>query len=86
MATIIHNPGGLGFRITEIYALVAVHGDDDEAVVGRTIGGTLMPLVMADKARLESMRPMFPELAKAFGKKLLLIKMTNREDLEVFEP
>lgn len=83
----LHNPGGLGFRIKEIYALVAVHDDNDEGVVGvPTNSGGTMPLVMADDARLDSLRPMFPGLAQRFGRTLRLVKFTTREEIEVFEP
>lgn len=72
-------------KITEIYAFVSVD-EGGEGVVGMTlpIDGreTFMPFVCADKSRMESLKPIAKDIAKASGKTIKLIKMTNRKDIE----
>lgn len=63
-------------KITEMYAFVTQDGDDpdDEGVMGIKIGGTWMPLVGADMARVESIRPHAEEIAEATGKSFRVLK------------
>lgn len=74
-------------KITELYAFVSVdkHG---EGVIGQTVwmegDRVFMPFVCADKARVESLKPMAIEIAKKNGIHVRLIKLTNREELEDF--
>lgn len=87
MSTEIHDPGGLGFVITEVYAYLAVHDDGDEAVAGATMpDGTLMPLIAADPARLEALRPYAEAVARLAGKRIRLVRFTTRTDIETIEP
>ena len=70
-------------RITEMYAFVAEEsGPDDEGVVGMSAGQWFLPLVGADMARVNSLKPHALDIAKKTGKKVKLIHFTNREELE----
>ncbi len=75
-------------KITEIYAFVSVD-EGGEGVIGMTmpIDGreTFMPFVCADKTRMESLKPFAKEIGKKSGKKIRLIKFTNRKDIEIYE-
>lgn len=77
-------------KITEIYAFINDGGQQGESVVGVTmnINGreTFMPFVCADKAWMESLRPIADTIAKESGRTIKLIKFTNRKDLEIINP
>ncbi|MBA7591648.1 hypothetical protein ES708_33808 [subsurface metagenome] len=69
-------------RIEEMYAFVAEDsGPDDEGVVGMNAGSGWMPLVGADMARVESLKPIARNIAAQTGKKIKLLHFTHREDL-----
>ncbi len=74
-------------KITELYAFVSVD-EGGEGVVAMTMnmGGqeTFMPFVCADKDRMDSLRPHAIDIARATGKKIKLINLTQREELEEF--
>jgi len=71
--------------IDQMYAFVC----DDfaagmEGVVGANIMGTMMPLVGADMTRIEQLKPIAAQIAKATGKKIKLVTFTVRSELETF--
>ena len=69
-------------RIKEMFAFVAEgSGPDDEGVVGMNTGSGWMPLVGADMARVESLKPIARGIAAQTGKKIKLLHFTQREDL-----
>ncbi|MBA7593759.1 hypothetical protein ES703_00692 [subsurface metagenome] len=69
-------------RIEEMYAFVAEDsGPDDEGVVAMSAGGVMLPLVGADIARVESLRPIARDISAQTGKKIKLLHFTQREDL-----
>ncbi len=69
-------------RIEEMYAFIAEDsGPDDEGVVAMNIGNVMLPLVGADMARAESLKPMARSISRQTGKKVKLIHFTQREDL-----
>lgn len=76
------------YKIEEIYAFVAEE-ELGEGIIGRTVvidnQLVFMPFVCADKARMESLKPLALEIQKESGKKIKIIKMTKRTDLEVVE-
>ncbi len=69
-------------RIEEMYAFVAEDsGPDDEGVVAMSAGDVMLPLVGADMARVESLRPIARDISAQTGKKIKLLHFTQREDL-----
>lgn len=44
----------------------------------------MMPFVCADKERMEKLRPLAKQISKQSGKKIKLLKLTCREDLEEY--
>ncbi|KKM15091.1 hypothetical protein LCGC14_1699510 [marine sediment metagenome] len=69
-------------RIEEMYAFVAEEsGPDDEGIISLRAGRHWMPLVGADMARVESLKPIAKRIGVASGKKIKLIHFSNREDL-----
>lgn len=73
----------MAFKITEIYAFIAVGPDGDEGVCGFQSAGTFMPMVCADQARVDSLRPVAVSLAAITGARITLAKFSVREDMEV---
>ena len=76
-------------RIEEMYAfIVEDNGPDDEGVVAIQSeegdqGWLWLPLVGADMARVESLKPIARGIGNQIGKKVKLVHFTNREDLGV---
>ena len=69
-------------RIEEMYAFVAEDsGPDDEGIVGMGTRAGWMPLVGADMARVESLKPIARNIAAQTGKKIKLLHFTHREEL-----
>lgn len=76
-------------KITELYAFVACDtGPDDEGVAAfmSPTTKTWMPMVAADKNRVDSLRKMAQMVADESHDVVRLIKFSVREELEVFEP
>lgn len=74
------------FKIEAIHAFICDNGEEGEGLIGQAIGGTFMPYVAADRARLESLKPRAQEIANMLGKPVKLIRLGVREDLEILEP
>lgn len=71
-------------RIDSMFAFVAEDsGPDDEGVIGAMTKDGWMPLVGADMARVNSLRPIAEGVAQQLGKPVKLLHFTKREDLEV---
>ena len=74
--------GGVGFRITRLWAYLAVHDDDDEGVIGMQTPDGWVPLVAADRARLASLRPYAEHVAASAG---LVVRLVRFEQMTVEE-
>ncbi len=68
-------------QIDAIYAVIA-DNEEGEGVVGASIGGMQLPLIAADETRLKNILPLARQIAKTTGKRLRLVKFTNREIVE----
>lgn len=73
---------GQGQKIEAIYAWVAVEPDGGEGVCSMQIGNTHMPLVGADQARVESLRPQAEQIRRMTGYPIKLVRYAAREELE----
>lgn len=71
-------------QISELFAFIAEDsGPDDEGVVAFNPGGGVwMPMVAADRERVDSLRPMAEAIAKTTGLKIHLVRFSTREVLE----
>ena len=73
-------------KITTIWAFIAADKDpDDEGLVAGRVGSQWMPLVGADMARVESLKPIARSIAKVTGKKITLAKFEVRTDVPFLE-
>lgn len=83
---IVGEDKGLGFVVQEVWAYLVVHGDGDEAIPAFHTGSGWMPMVAADRARLESLRPHAERTARASGKPVVLVRFDRRTDVETIQP
>jgi hypothetical protein len=72
--------------IDEVYAFVAIDEDGDEGVCAFYGPTGWMPMVCADQARVDQMRPIAEEIARQGGKPIQLFKFSKKELVEVFNP
>lgn len=88
MGTIFQQPKNTLPRIEEIYAFVSVDEEDgNEGIVGAPIPPVgCMPLVAADKKRLEFLTPIAQAVADMSGLNIRLIKLTKREEVGFITP
>jgi len=83
-----HKPKNTIEKITEVYCFVSVD-ERGEGIIGHSMEipetgqQMMMPFVCADKARMESLKPLAKKMSLESGMKVKLIKLTNREELEV---
>jgi hypothetical protein len=73
-------------KIETMFAYVAEDEEGEGVAAHYQEGVGWMPLVGADMARMESLRPIAQELANAGGKPLTLITFEKRTDVETIEP
>ena len=71
-----------GYRVTEMYAFLAVGDDGEEGVPSFYACGMMLPLVAADAARVESLRAMARQVVAKSGRPVTLARFTVREDVE----
>lgn len=77
---------GVGFHIQELWAWISVHDDGDEGLIGSLHGGTWLPLIGADRERIESLRSWAVLAAAASGKPVVLARFSVRTDIETIQP
>jgi hypothetical protein len=73
-------------RIDEIYVFIAQDTDGEGLPAFLAPNGMFMPLVCADKARVDSLREKAKEIAAQTGNKITLCRFSVREEIEVIEP
>lgn len=75
---VILDTGGVGFRIDAIWAFLTVHDDGDEGLISMPTAIGHMPLIGADRTRVESLRPHAEMVAKATKKPVRLVRFDTR--------
>jgi hypothetical protein len=81
----VQSPRNYLGRIDFIWMVLSVD-DGGEGVVAAPFGTMTLPLVAADKQRLDEIIPIARELARLFGKPLRLARFSEREDIEIYRP
>lgn len=84
MSTEVHDPGNTK-PLTELYVFVSVDSNGNEGILGAPLPGIqgTMPLVaMSKQLAMNVLRPIAKEMGERSGKKVKLLKLTNREDIE----
>ena len=76
-----------GFKITELWAWVAIDPNDgDEGVVADYVGGMWYPMIGADEERVKSMEKKARDRCNTIGATMRLIKLHLRTDIKTIEP
>jgi len=70
-------------RIDQMFAFIVVDDDGTEGVCAFNGPNGPVPMVGADMARVESLRPIAQMLANALKKPVTVAKFSIREDIEV---
>ena len=73
-------------KITEMYAFIAEDGPEDEGIVAMMQGDKWIPMVGADMARMDALRPVAEKIAGIHGQKIIIAKFTNRVHIEDIVP
>lgn len=85
--TEIHSPPNQQLRIDEVWLFVSTDETGEGICAGPLMGpGSLVPLIAADEARLNSLIPVAQQIAKQSGKSIKLIKMSQRTELMTIGP
>jgi hypothetical protein len=71
-------------RIDEVFVFVASDADG-EGVAAALAGDVFLPLVCADRARVDAVRGLAKRIARESGNKITLCRFSVREDVEVIE-
>jgi hypothetical protein len=85
VAVELHNPPNYLGRIEMIWAALSID-EGGEGVCAAPFGDMTLPLIAADKRRLDQIVPMARSIANVFGKPVRLAKFTKREDVEIYQP
>jgi hypothetical protein len=87
MSTVLHDAKNY-LKINEVWAFISVDDEGNEGLCAAPIGNgaATMPLIAADKKMLEILRPVAKGLALMTKKKIKLIKLHGREDVEFISP
>jgi hypothetical protein len=72
--------------IDTISAFIATDETGEGICAFMTPEGHWMPMVAADKARVEALRPIAQTVADASGLRVVLAEFSARSDLEILEP
>lgn len=74
-------------RIDEMYAFIVVDPrDGTEGVIGIRGPDGWLPMVGADLARIEALRPIAQQQATHFGTSVTLAVFSERRDVETLDP
>jgi hypothetical protein len=85
--TVVHSPKNEKLRIDEIWVFVSQDEQGEGVCAGPLMGpGTLVPLIAADKARLDSLIPIARHIAQVSGKVVKLVKFTTRTEEMLIGP
>jgi hypothetical protein len=85
--TRIETPQNYLGRIEHLWAALSVDDGGEGLCAAPMVRGTLtMPLIAADKRRLEQIRPFAKSLARVTERVVRIVKFGSREDVEIFRP
>jgi hypothetical protein len=80
-----YDPGNYMGRIEQIWAYLSVD-DGGEGVCAAPFANGTIPLIAADKRRLDQLKPTARSLASMFKKPVRLVRFKQREDVEIIQP
>jgi hypothetical protein len=80
-----HAPRNYLGRIEQIWAFLSLD-EGGEGVCAAPMGDLTVPLIAADKRRVDDLYPLARGIANVFNKPVRLAKFATREDIEVIQP
>jgi hypothetical protein len=84
--TIVDAPGNYMGRIEQIWAYLSLD-DGGEGVCGFQAAGLgNLPMIAADKRRMDQLRPYAQQLARMTRKPIRFVRFKQREDVEIIQP
>ena len=82
--TILHEPENT-FVIEKLWAFVSRDEKGNEGLVAAPLSGMMMPMIAADKDRLESLKPIAKDIAKMTKQKIVLLEFSTKKEVEVID-
>lgn len=75
-------------KVEEVWAYVYEEADGNEGIPAFLLEGPQiwMPMIGADRTRVESLRPYAQKIANSTGKQLTLVRFGFRQEMEVIAP
>src|SRR4051812_22922110 len=83
-----HDPPNRPGRIDHLWAALSVD-DTGEGLCAAPVGGSAMlsvPLIAADRQRLDSLRPLIRTIARVSKRVVRIVQFTTRKDIEIIRP
>lgn len=80
--TIIVDPGGNGLPMTEMWAWVTVHSNDEQSITA--LGG--LPLIAQQEAALRRVAPLLRDAVRTTGKPQRLVRFHRVETIVQLDP
>jgi hypothetical protein len=80
-----HDPGNYLGRIDALWAALSID-EGGEGLCAAPFGAMTLPLIAADRKRLDVIIPVARQIAQMFGKPVRLAKFSMREDVEIYQP
>lgn len=68
-------------KIEKMYAFIAYDNVGGEGIMGINLGGSWLPLVGADLARVKSLYPIAKQIKEVSGKNFRVCTFDNRKDV-----
>jgi len=83
----IHDPGGNGVAMTEVWAWVAVHSEGEQSITAVMVPGQgNTPLVFQQERVARQFLPLVQQLARQTGKPQRLVRLSNPETVTEVHP
>lgn len=78
----VHDPGGNGVPLTEMWAWVSVHGEGEQSITG--LNG--IPLVAQQESVLRQMEPLLRDIVRQSGKPQRLVRFHQVTVVDQIDP
>lgn len=84
--TVALDPGNYMGRIDQIWAYLSLDDGGEGVCSFQAAGIGALPMIGADKRRLDQLRPYAQQLARMVKRPIRLVRFRQREDVEIIQP
>jgi len=85
--TILDDPNNRGLRIDSMWVFISCDETGEGVCAAPLMGpGSLIPMIAADEARLQSLLPIARAIAAQTNKTIKLVRFTTREEIQTIIP